>query len=49
MIASRSSSPADTRPATAALDSSDDFAAPDWLLAAVGEKNMPPMGKTDGD
>jgi hypothetical protein len=40
---------ADNRSAVTARDSSDDLAAPDWLLAAVGEKQMPPMGKTDGD
>jgi|GEM_PF-2008030 len=39
----------DNHSAVAVRDSSDDLAAPDWLLAAVGEKQMPPMGKTDGD
>jgi hypothetical protein len=42
-------SAADARPNTAVHDSWDDLAAPDWLLAAVGEKNMPPMNGTDGD
>ena len=33
----------------AAHDSWEDLAAPDWLLAAVSEKLMPPMNRTDGD
>jgi ferric-dicitrate binding protein FerR (iron transport regulator) len=41
-------SAADARP-NAVHDLWDDLAAPDWLLAAVGEKNMPPMNGTDGD
>jgi hypothetical protein len=42
-------STADARPNAAVHDPLDDLAAPDWLLAAVGEKNMPPMNGTDGD
>ncbi len=43
-------SSADNRASTSvARDPSDDLAAPEWLLAAVGENQMPPMGKTDGD
>jgi hypothetical protein len=42
-------SSADNRSAATARDSSDDLAVPDWLLAAVGERQMPPMGTTDGD
>jgi hypothetical protein len=37
-------SPADARPPTAAVhDGWEDLSAPDWLLAALSEKNMPPM------
>jgi hypothetical protein len=43
-------SPADARPATGAIhDSWEDLQAPDWLLAAVSEKNMPPKYRADGD
>lgn len=43
-------SPADARPAAGAVhDSWEDLSAPDWLLAAVSDKNMRPMNRTDGD
>jgi hypothetical protein len=43
-------SPADGRPAAGAVhDSWEDLKAPDWLLAAVSEKSMPPMNRADKD
>ena len=43
-------SPADARQAAGAVhDSWEDLSAPDWLLAAVSEKNMPPMNRAGGD